>query len=72
MYFDVFLIPHEVYGRTVPHCKALRYGEDETGGLNCGSTSSICKGVLKSGNLLHKRGLDDFQSHTTVCSPPNK
>ena len=27
---------------------------------------SVCQVVLKSGNLLHKRGLDDSQFHTTV------
>ena len=30
------------------------------------TTFKICQDVLKSANLLHKRGLDDFQSHTTV------
>ena len=38
----------------MPHLKALRYGIYETRGLSCGSTSSICQGILKSGNLLQK------------------
>ena len=46
----------EVQGHTVPHLKALRYGIYETRGLSCGSTSSICKCTLKSGNLPFKRG----------------
>ena len=36
------------------------------GGLSCGSTSSICQGVLKSENLLHKRGFVKTQSLRTV------
>ena len=30
------------------------------------TTFNIYQDVLKSGDLLHKRGLDDSQSHTTV------
>ena len=54
LWFVVFLIPLEVQGHTIPHLKALRYGIYETRGFSCGSTSSICQGILKSGNLLHK------------------
>ena len=62
----LFLIPLELQGQTVPHWKALRYGKDESRGLSYDRTLSICQDVLKSGNLLHKRGLDYSQSHTTV------
>ena len=30
------------------------------------TTYNICKEVLKSANLLHKRGLDDYQLHITA------
>ena len=30
------------------------------------TTFNVCQDVLKRGNLLHKRGLDDSQSHTAV------
>ena len=29
---------------------------------------NICQDVLKSGSLLHKRGIDDSESHTTVIA----
>ena len=61
----------EVQGHTVPHWKALRYGNDESRGISYNSTLNICQDVLKSGNLLHKRGFDDSQSHTTVISDEN-
>ena len=35
-------------------------------GLNCGSTLNICQDVLKSDNLLHKWGLVDSQSSSSV------
>ena len=41
--------------------KALKYGKNETRGLICGSTSSICQDALKSINLLHKFGFVDSQ-----------
>ena len=62
--FDTF----EVYGHTVPHWKALRYGKDESRELSCGSTSSICQGILKSHNLLHKQGFVETQSIRTVIA----
>ena len=62
----VFLIPLEVYGHTVPHWKALRYGKNGSRELSCGSTSSICQGILKSDNLLHKRAFVKTQSLHTV------
>ena len=51
---------------TVPHWKALRYGKDNSRGLSCISTLNIHQGVLKSGNLLHKRGFVDSQLNCTV------
>ena len=56
----------EAQGHTVPHLKALRYGIYEKRGLSCGSTSSICQGILKNGNLLHKWGFVKTQSLRTV------
>ena len=50
----------------MPHWKALRYGKDGSRGLSCCSTFSICQGVLKSENLLHKRGFVKTQSLRTV------
>ena len=38
----------------MPHWKGLVYGKDESRGLNCNCTSSICQNVLKSVNLQHK------------------
>ena len=64
--FVIFLIPFEVQGHTVPHLKALRYGIYERRVLSCGSTSSICQDVLKSGNLLHKWGFVKTQLLCTV------
>ena len=32
------------------------------------TTFDICQDVLKKGYLLHKQGLDDSQSHTTVVN----
>ena len=52
----------------VPHWKALRYGKYGLRNLGCGSTFSICQDVLKSDNLLHKRGLVDYQMVATVPS----
>ena len=60
------MIPLEVQGHTVPHLKALRYGIYETRDFSCGSTSSICQCILKSGNLLHKWGFVKTQSLLTV------
>ena len=48
-------------GYTVQQLKALRYGKDDSRGQNCGSTLKIYQGVLKSGNLLYKRGSADSQ-----------
>ena len=65
------MISVEVFGHTVPHWKALRYGKDGSKGLSCGSTSSICEDFLKSDNLLHKQGLVDSQLKTTVTKQEN-
>ena len=59
-------MPLEIKGHTAPHLKALRYGIYEKRGLSCGSTSSICQGILKNGNLLHKWGFVKTQSLRTV------
>ena len=61
----------EVYGQTVPHWKALRNGKDGSRELSCGSTSSICQGILKSHNLLHKQGFVKTQSLHTVNRNPH-
>ena len=42
------------------------YGKDESRGLSCGCTSSIFQDVMKSDNLLHKRGFVDSLLQTTV------
>ena len=55
----IFLIPSKLRGHTVPHLKFIIHGKYETRGLSCGSTSSICQEILKSDNLLHKRGFAD-------------
>ena len=60
------MIPFEVHGCKVPRLKALKYGKYETRWLSCGSTSSICQEVLKSGNLLHKQGFVETQSLLNV------
>ena len=62
----MFLIPLELQARTVPHLKGLRYDKDESRGLSCGYTSSICQDVMKSDNLLHKRRFVDSLSQTLV------
>ena len=60
------MIPLELQGHTVSHLKVLRYNKDESRGLSCGCTSSICQDVMKSENLLHKRGFVDSLLQTTV------
>ena len=67
----IFDTPFEIQGHTVSHLKALRYGIYEKRGLSCGSTPSICQGILKSGNLLHKWGSVKTQLSHTV-HPTNK
>ena len=62
------MITLEVQGCTVPHLKGLRYGKDESRGLSCGCTSSICQDVMKSDNLLHKWGFVDSLLQTIVKS----
>ena len=58
--------PLDLQGHVVPHFKALRYGKDEKGRLRCRGISTICQGVLKNSNLLHKTGLVDSQMVGTV------
>ena len=53
-------------GHTVPHCKAFRYGKEDSRGQSCGSTLYINEDVLKSRNLLYKQGFVDSQFGTTV------
>ena len=60
------MLPLEVQGHTVPHWKTLRYGKDGSREFGCGSNSSICQDVLKSVNLLHKRGFVYLQMKTNV------
>ena len=50
----------------VPHLKAPRHGIYETRELSCGCTFSMCQGILKSGNLLNKRGYVKTQMLHTV------
>ena len=64
----ILLIPFEVYGHTVPDWKALRYYKGELRELSCGSTPSICKGILESDNLPHKQGFVKTQFLHTVLS----
>ena len=64
--FDLFLIPLKGLGHTVPHWKALRYGKYELSGQSCDSTLKIHQEVLKSVILLHKRGIVNSLTHTTV------
>ena len=59
-------MPLQVQGRTVPHWKALRYGNHGSRGLSCSSTSRLCQYILKSDNLLHKEGFVKTQSLQTV------
>ena len=47
---------------TVPHWKALRYGKDDWRGHCCCSTLNIHQDILKSDNLLHKRGFVELVS----------
>ena len=51
---------------TVPHWKALSSGKYKLGGPSFGSTLKICQGIMKSANLLHKRGIFYSQSIRTV------
>ena len=66
----VFLIPSKVQGHTVPYCKALRYGKNESRRLSCGNTLNIRQNVLKSENLLYtyKLGFVDSQSGCIVSA----
>ena len=50
----------------MPHWKALSSGKYVPRQLSCGSTLNICQGVLKSANLLHKRGFILFPMASTV------
>ena len=50
----------------MPHWRALRYVKDEKRRHGFGSTSAICQDVLKTDNLLHKRGHVDSQMVSTV------
>ena len=56
-----------IQGHKIPYWKALRYGKDESRGLRCGSTFNVHQDLLKSCNLLHKRGFVDSQSNSTIC-----
>ena len=64
--WPVFFVIAEVLGCTVPHWKALRYGKNGSRELSCGSTSSICQGILRIDNLLNKRVFVKTQSFRTV------
>ena len=44
----------------MPQWKALRYGKDDSREQSCGSTFIIHQDILKSENLLHKRGREGF------------
>jgi len=41
---------------TVTYWKAFRYSKYNLKDLWCGSTLNICQDVLKSDNVLHKKG----------------
>ena len=66
LWLDVFFKPLEVWGRTVPHWKALRCGKGQTRGLSCGNTFIVGQAFLKSAYLLHKQGFVDSQMVATV------
>ena len=51
-----------------PIGEPTRYGKYDSRVFSCGSTSSICQDVLKSDNLLHKRGSVDSQFGSSVSS----
>ena len=68
LYPVVSFIPLKEKGYAVPHWKAFSSGKYEPGGLSCGSTLNICQGVLKSVNLLRKRGFISFPMTITVLS----
>ena len=60
------MIPLEVQGHTVPYLKGLRYGKDESRGISCGCTSSICQDVMKRDTLLRNQGFVDSLLQTTL------
>ena len=62
-----------VHGHTVAHQKALSSGKREPRGLSCSGTLNICRRLLKSVNLLYKRGFVKAQwLHTPLFkSNPN-
>ena len=60
------MIPFEIQGHALAHLKALSIIKYEPRGLSCGSTLNICQDILKSGNLPHKWGFGDSQTHTNV------
>ena len=64
----IFFISLWVQGYTVPHWKALRCGKDDSRELSCGSTLNIHQDVLKSGNILYRRGFVDYQSSSIVMN----
>ena len=66
LWLVVFLITLQVLGHTAPNWKALTCGKYVTRGLSYDSTLIICHDVLKSGNILHKRGFVDSQTVNIV------
>ena len=60
----------EDFERSITHFlrswEALRHGKDNSRGLSCGNTLNIHQDILKSGNLLDKRGFVDSEFATTV------
>ena len=59
VYEALYIAPLIQGHTTVPHWKAHSSGKFELRGLNCIGDLSICQGILKRANLLHKQG--------TVC-----
>ena len=64
----MFLIRIEVRGHTVPHLNGLRYDKDDSRGLSCGYTSSICQDILKSDQVNENHFMNKFFLITSLCT----
>ena len=61
-------MPPEVNLCTVPHLKGLLNGKNISGRQELGSMDSIHQAKVKSGHLLRKIALVQFQRNSTVIS----
>ena len=64
LWLVVFLIPLEVQSHKVPHLKALRHSIYETRRHSCGSSSSICQGIMKLAIYYINRALIKLYRYT--------